>query len=198
MDQPPRLGALVRRPQQDRSVRRAHRQQLSVGAEGELPRRLVADLHPPRELKRDGAARYDRPPIAARRQRERKRQGGGAPHARLLLTCSNTSFERPGVARIRSSSAFISACAPRLEPSPTAERRDHPRGSLRIELVDGEDHVGEEAVALAAVDASARWLAPNAPTSERSRFGLTRVKSGWASSLCTAPACRRGSTAPGP
>ena len=90
------------------------------------------------------------------------------------------------MATIRSSAARIIRARSSAEAAPAAERRHQPRRGLRVELVGGEDHVGEEAIASPLRSWNARWLAPNAPSSERSRFGLARVKSGWASSRCTA------------
>ena len=69
--------------------------------------------------------------------------------ARLFEACSNTSLLSPGVATIRSSSARISAARVLAEAAPAAERRDQLGRGLRVELVRGEDHVGEEAIAAA-------------------------------------------------
>ena len=67
--------------------------------------------------------------------------------SRLFDACSKTSFDSPGDATIRSSSARISAARfgsnRRQRPSGGTSRA----GDLRVELVGGEDHVGEEAVA---------------------------------------------------
>ena len=95
------------------------------------------------------------------------------PRRGSSTTCSNTSFDRPGVATIRSSACAHHRGALRLEPPPAAERRHQPRRDLRIELVGGDDHVGEEGVA-APVGASGTpsgWRR-TCPASERSRLGL--------------------------
>ena len=66
--------------------------------------------------------------------------------SRPARTRPSTGPACPPSARAR---AFISAAALLVEAAPAAERRHQLGRGLRIELVDREDHVGEEAIAAA-------------------------------------------------
>ena len=136
---------------------------------------------------RNGRDRRPRAQPRCQPGRARSRASGSAAELsgeRLSLTCSKTSFDRPGVATIRSSAWRITPRA-RLEPPPAAERRNQPRRDLRVELVGGDDHVGEERIAAAVGRMERPVIAAERAASERSRLGLVIVKSGCCDSFST-------------
>ena len=77
------------------------------------------------------------------------RPGGSKRQARARATMSRTSGDSVSCAATLSSASRASARRPGFQIAPGAERRQQPRGDLRIDLVELQRRVGDETIARA-------------------------------------------------